>query len=90
MTNAYKDENGIPTLIAVLNTDGSTIKRVLCNPTNHALKVTDNTTGSDHGPANAKKDENFVSCIMAVSSADGFTPVSLYTDSSGNLLIQSS
>ena len=77
MANAYKDENGVSTLIAALNTDGITPIRVLVNPTNHALKVDDNTTGSDNGnnKGNAMKDQNGVSVLIAVSSADGFSPV---------------
>lgn len=89
MANAKRDENNVPTLIAGLNTNGSTIVRVKANPSNHGLKVSDDTTGTDHGPANALRDENSVPVIMAVSSADGVTPVVVYADSSGNLLIDS-
>lgn len=88
MTNAYHDENGIPTMIAVLNTDGSTIVRVKANSTTNALKVSDGTTGTNFGPTNDRRDENSVVAFMAVSSADGFTPVPVYADSNGNLLIQ--
>ncbi len=86
---AKKDENGVSTLIGVLNTDGLQTVRVKANPTNHALKVNDASTGSDNGPTNAKKDGNDVSTLLAVSSVDGVTPVVVYTDSSGNLLIDS-
>ncbi len=89
MTNAYRDQNSVTTLIAAKNTDGTTIVRVLANPTNHALKVSDGTTGTDHGVANAIRDENNVPVLMAVSSADGVTPVEVYVDANGNLLIQS-
>ena len=88
MTDAYRDENSVPTIITVLNTDGVSITRTYANPTTHALKVSDGTSGSDFGLDKAKKDSNGVSSLIAVSSADGFTPVPLYTDSSGNLLIQ--
>ncbi len=87
--NAYKDENGVSTMIGVDASDGVTITRILANPANNSLKVADNTTGSDLGPENALKDENGVSTLMAVSSVDGFTPVPLYVDSDGNLLIDS-
>lgn len=89
MTSAYRDDNGKPTLIAALNTDGITIVRVLANPANHALKISDGTGGSDHGVANAKRDENQVPVLLAVSSVDGVTPVEVYADSSGNLLVNS-
>lgn len=89
MANAYKDENGVSTIIAGLNTNGSTIVRALADPTTHALKVSDGTTGTDHGPTNDLRDDNSVRCWMAVSSADGFTPVVIYADSSGNILTKS-
>ncbi len=89
MANAALDENSQGTITAGLNTDGRTIVRVLINPTNHALKVSDGTTGSDNGPVNDLTDENGRKSLMAVSSVDGKTPVVLYSDSSGNLLIQS-
>ena len=89
MTNAYRDENSVPTIIAGLNTDGSTITRIKANSATHGLKVNDGTTGSDHGPVNDLRDENSVHALMAVSSSDGQTPVVLYADSSGNLLIKS-
>jgi hypothetical protein len=87
-TNAYKDENGVSTMIGVLNTDGKTITRIKANPTNHGLKYDDDTTGSDYGTPNAKHDENGVRCLMAVSSVDG-SPVALYINSEGQLLVKS-
>lgn len=90
MTNAYRDENSVPTLIGALDTDGSTVARVEGNAFSHALKVNDGTTGSDFGPKNALKDENGVSTLIAVSSADGITPVVVYTDANGRLLVDSS
>lgn len=91
MTNAYRDENNVPTLIATSNTDGKSIIRVLANASNHSLKVDDDTTGTDHGNNNgiANRDENNVPVFIAVSSADGITPVEVYVDSSGKLLIDS-
>lgn len=87
--NSYRDENSVPTITAGLNTNGRTITRVVADPTTHAMQVTDGTTGSDSGPTNDLRDENGVDTLMAVSSSDGFTSVVLYTDSSGNLLVQS-
>lgn len=89
MANAKRDENNIPTLLAVDEADGTTIVRVGVNPTNHGLEIDDNTTGNDFGTPNAKRDENNVPALMAVSSADGVTPVAVYTTSAGNLLIDS-
>lgn len=90
MANAYKDENGVSTIIGALNTDGSTIVRVLADPSTHVLNVNDGTTGTDYGPVNDLKDANGVNCLMAVSSVDGVTPVVLYVDSNGALLTDSS
>lgn len=89
MANASRDDNNIPTLLGVLNTDGVTPTKVQVNATLHALKISDNTTGTDHGTDSAVRDENFVPVLMAVSSADGITPVEVYADSSGMLLINS-
>ena len=86
MTNASRDENNVPTLLGVLNSDGQTTIRVQAN-SNHRLEVSDGTTGSDNGPVNAERDENSVPTLMAVSSVDGVTPVAVYADSSGHLLI---
>ncbi len=86
---APRDENRVPALLAALNTDGLTPIVVLVNSSNHALKVVDAQTGSDHGGNVAVRDENRVPVLMAVSSADGITPVEVYADSSGNLLIDS-
>lgn len=89
MTNAQRDENNVPTIIAVLNTDGATIVPIRSNPITQGLKVDDNTTGTDNGPNRALRDDNFVPTLLAVSSVDGVTPVAVYTDSNGNLLIDS-
>ena len=90
MTNARRDQNNVPTKLAVLNTDGTTVVRLKANPSsNNSMKVDDNTTGSDNGPSRALRDENMVPTLMAVSSVDGITPVVLYSDSNGNLLIDS-
>lgn len=86
---ASRDQNNVPTLLGALNTDGITPIAVKINATNHGVKVSDDTTGTDHGVANAVRDSNFVPVLMALSSTDGVTPVEVYTDSNGNLLIDS-
>ena len=90
MANASRDENSVPTLIAGLDTNGSTIVRVKVNAATHALMIDDGTSGTDHGPANALRDENSVPVLLAVSSLDGVTPVVVYAKSDGSLLIDSS
>lgn len=90
MTNASRDENNVPTILAVLQSDGATVTPVQVNPSNHGLSVDDNTTGTDQGPgARALRDGNFVTTLMGVSSVDGVTPVALYTTSDGKLYIDS-
>ena len=89
MSNAKIDENGVRTLLGALSTDGTTIVPVLANPGRHTLKINNATGGTDHGPKNAPRDQNNQPVLMAVSSVDGVTPVVVYADSSGNLLINS-
>jgi hypothetical protein len=87
MTNAQRDDNNVPTMIAVLDSDGLTVTPVKINPANFGLKVDNDTTGSDLGPARALHDDNFVPTKLSVSSADVTRIVPLYVDSEGNLLI---
>jgi len=89
MANAKRDENSVPTLIAVLDDDGTTVVPVQVNVTGHVLSVDDNQTGSDLGPNRALRDENFATTIIGVSDVDGVTPVAVYADSDGKLLIDS-
>lgn len=90
MSTAYKDSNGVSTIIAASSADGTTVVRVLCNPTNHGLEVNDGVTGTDHGVSYAVRDANQVPVWIAVSSSDGVTPVEVYADpSTGALLIDS-
>lgn len=88
MANASRDENSVPTILGVLNTTGTSLVRIKGSSSTHALQVSGGTSGSDNGPTNALRDENSIPGLMAVSSADGVTPVPLYVDSSGSLLIQ--
>lgn len=76
-------------MLAMLNTDGTTIKNVVADPTAHTLDILDGTTGTDHGPTVSRHDNNHVPVGVAVSNADGKTPVVLYADSTGALLVQS-
>lgn len=99
MANASIDSNSDATLTAALNTDGDTITRIKGDPSNHSLKISDGTTGTDYGPTNSLHDENGRPTLMAVASetitvngvayVEGVTPVVIYADSSGNLLVDS-
>ena len=93
MATAALDENGVPSLVAALNTDGTTPIRITANPTNHGLSISDNISdninGSDNGRTVAYRDENSKPVLLAVSSVDGVTPVEVYANSSGELLVDS-
>ncbi len=88
-TTSPRDDNRIATLRAALDTDGVSVINVCGNPISHALCVSDGSTGSDHGVPTAQRDYDRVPVLLGVSSADGETPVEIYADSSGNLLVMS-
>lgn len=87
--DAKRDPNFVTARIAVLNSDGVTVVRLAANPSTHALSVSDGTTGSNLGPANALRDGNGVPTLLATSSSNGRTPIAAYCDSTGKLLIKS-
>lgn len=89
MSTAAIDLNTSQTITALLNTNGSTITRITADAATHGLSVVGGTTGSNNGGDKAFTDENNRPTLFAVSSADGVTPVALYVDSTGHLLIQS-
>lgn len=88
MANIKKDNNSIPCIAGLLNTNGTTITLIKANPTNHLLDISDAETGDDNGGTSAIHDENDEKTMIAASSSDE-TPVSLYADSDGKLLIKS-
>lgn len=90
MTNASRDQNFVPTMLGVLSTNGAVVVPIRVTPSNHVLHVSDGNTGNDHGPKNALRDENNVPTFLGVSSSDFSTPVAVYSDGNGKLLIQSS
>ena len=76
-------------MLGALNTDGVTPTPVQADPTDHTIMTDDNTTGSDISDPPAIRDANRVTGLMAVSEVDGVTPVPLYVNSDGELLIDS-
>lgn len=90
MGNAKIDENGVRSLLGVLDTDGATLVPIKANATTHRLRVRFGTSGSDLGPTNAPRDENDVPALMGVSEVDGKTPVVIYADADGRLLLDNS
>jgi hypothetical protein len=89
MADASLDENSVAAKTGALNTDGITPTRIKVDPTTHAISVSNGTGGSDNGKNVAARDGNSRPVLLGVSSADGKTPVEIYTDSTGALLIQS-
>ena len=87
MSNASRDNNRVPTLLATLNTDGITPVSILANY--HRLKISDGVSGSSIDSINVERDNNRVPTVWGVSSADGITPIPIYCNSSGFLLIKS-
>lgn len=85
-----RDANRIAMLGGTLNTDGKTVVAIKVNPVNHALKTIDAATGSSFSILTNQRDANRVTTIWGTSSSDGVTPIYIATDSSGNLLIDSS
>lgn len=90
MANALIDENGNQSMTGLLNTNGTTITRVEADPTTHEMEVDDNTTGSDNGGNHAFFDGNQRTTMFAESSDGDGVLVSLYVNSSGQLLVDSS
>lgn len=89
MADASLDQNSVAAKTGALNTDGITPTRIKVNATNHGIVINDGTTGSNNGRTVASRDGNSRPVLLAVSSADGVTPVEVYADSTGALLIQS-
>lgn len=89
MANASRDENHVTTLIGVDSSDGTTVKLATIAPVTHHFQVEDGTTGSDLGGTDAIRDDNHVPVALAVSSDDGETPVPLYINADGKLLVDS-
>lgn len=87
--NLKRDQNRIPTIGLMLNTDGSTIVQMAVNPSNHAIKIDDGDTGNDYPFVNAERDDNRVPVAWGVSSSDLTKPIPIYGDLNGLLQIKS-
>jgi len=89
MADAKRDGNYIPTVLALLESDGATPINIAADPSSHALEVDDNSSGSDNGPtpARALRDGNYVTTLVALSSAGDGALVPLYATADGKLLI---
>ena len=88
MANAKIDNNNIPTIIGVLNTNGITPTIIKANPIYHLLNINDGSSGSDLGGDIASRDDNGNITLTATDANNNIIP--LYVDSSGNLMVKSS
>lgn len=87
MSNAKRDDNRVPTLLALLDTDGSTLIPIQVNASNNKIKLANGTAGVDNGDGRAMHDGNGVVTMIGVSSVDLTTPVNVYADINGNIKI---
>lgn len=88
MAETKRDNNGVEVMMGALNTDGETPTRLQADPSTHVLQVDDNTTGSDAGKDLARRDGSGVPTLCATDSSGNI--ITLFVNSSGQLLIQSS
>lgn len=86
MASSFHDGNHTPTLLGV-GTDGKSIVNATADETSHRLQVSVGSTGTDNGPSVSLHDDNHIAVLIATSNADGKTPVPVYVDSNGYLLI---
>ena len=89
MADAIKDQNQIPVMLGISSSDRVTPTLTTVDPITHALRVDDGTTGGSLSVGIASRDKNTVTTMIVASSTDGATPVELYVNSSGKLLINS-
>lgn len=90
MESTRRDANRVKTIFGALSTDGVTPTAVEADPSSHYTMTDDHSTGSDLSDPPAIHDQNHLTGLMATSSADGVTPVPLYVNSDGELLVDSS
>lgn len=92
MSNAAIDENGRPAIICASKDDGVAIVSIMANPSNHGLKIDDNSSGSDNGNNNgaAMADQNGKAVWTALSSDGNGSVIEVYGDpATGKVLINS-
>lgn len=86
--NASIDVNSKQTILATLNTDGSSLTRIQVNPVNGGLTTTTNTMGSVTPQGRSLIDENGRNSWFGVSENDGKTEVAVQCNSSGTVLVK--
>lgn len=85
-----RDNNQVPLIQGVLNTDGATVTPIHANASTHIMDTSDGVGGSDFGEDNAGRGDNSIPTLVALSSAGDGAIVPLYVNSSNKLLIKAS
>ena len=75
-------------MMGVLNTDGATPTIPKVDSSTHVLQISDGSSGSDFGNDWAARDNNGESVMLATDASGNI--ISLYVNSSGQLLIKTS
>jgi len=88
MTNLKRDENGVTTVGAVSELDGTTVIPIAAS-VDFKLKVNIVSTGANNGGVVSGHDENHETTLIGVSATDGVTPIPIYADANGFLLVTS-
>lgn len=89
MANAVRDNNHVPSKLAVLNTDtvqGTNLVTIKLNPSNNGVKVNDTATISFTMVPIDPRDANYVGCWL-FQGDDGLTYPAVAT-ADGELLIE--
>ena len=86
MANAIKDQNHVPSLLALSYVDGTTLVPIKINSSDGSVK-TDNTHTVSTSAMNAARDSNFVTTLMAEDSVSGGTIPVFANPTTGGLLI---
>lgn len=86
--DSFHDGDHTSTLLAIEN-DGKTLINIKASPIFHDLFVSNGTSGSDNGPKVSRHDNSHVAILMATSNDGLNTPIPVYADSGGNLLVKS-
>lgn len=88
MTNVIRDNNHVPSLLALSYVDGTTLVPVKIDSSNGGIEV-DRVNTVSTVAMNAARDENHVSTLMGVDSVSG-DPIPLFANpTTGGILVGS-
>ena len=82
------DQNRIKTILCEKHDGSKDTIKVVANETNHSLSINSNTVPTDSDKTYGARDANREPVLIAVSSVDGVTPIPIYADESGAILIE--